>query len=114
MRMEKTLSIVQKALSWNDEGDEASLRPPRPPLTDAEFQKMLDRVGQLSHPKELRLCVYLGGLEPSLRKVVWKHLLNVYPEGLTGRERLDYMKKKTQEYESLKKVWQEHMNSSDQ
>ncbi|XP_064101260.1 LOW QUALITY PROTEIN: TBC1 domain family member 25-like [Macrobrachium nipponense] len=113
-KMEKTLSIVQKALSWNDEADEASLRPPRPPLMDSEFQKMLDRVGQLSHPKELRLCVYLGGLEPSLRKVVWKHLLNVYPEGLTGRERLDYMKKKTQEYEGLKQVWQDYLNDPDQ
>lgn len=47
------------------------------------------------------------------RKVVWKHLLNVYPEGLTGRERLDYMKKKTQEYESLKNVWQEHMKNEE-
>lgn len=43
------------------------------------------------------------------RKVVWKHLLNVYPEGLTGRERLDYMKQKTKEYEALRSVWQEHL-----
>ncbi|KAG7172769.1 TBC1 domain family member 25-like [Homarus americanus] len=113
-KMEKTLSIVQKALSWNEEGDEASFRPIRPPLTDSEFQQMLNRVGQLAHPKELRLCVYLGGLEPSLRKVIWKHLLNVYPEGLTGRERLDYMKQKTKEYEALRAVWQEHLNDDNQ
>ncbi|XP_045615805.1 TBC1 domain family member 25 isoform X2 [Procambarus clarkii] len=112
-KMEKTLSIVQKALNWNEEGDEASFRPTRPPLTDSEFQQMLNRVGQLAHPKELRLCVYLGGLEPSLRKVVWKHLLNVYPEGLTGRERLDYMKQKTKEYEALRTVWQEHLNNDE-
>ncbi|XP_071527319.1 TBC1 domain family member 25 isoform X2 [Panulirus ornatus] len=110
-KMEKTLSIVQKALSWNEEGDETSFRAPRPPLTDSEFQQMLNRVGQLSNPKELRLCVYLGGLEPSLRKVVWKHLLNVYPEGLTGRERLEYMKEKTKEYEALRAVWQEHLQN---
>ncbi|CAL4124497.1 unnamed protein product [Meganyctiphanes norvegica] len=112
-KMEKTVSLVQKALSWTEDSEE-SCRPTRPPLTDAEFQKMLDRVGQLAHPKELRLCVYLGGLEPSLRKVVWKHLLNVYPEGLTGRERMEYMKKKTQEYEQLKKVWQDHLENSAQ
>lgn len=47
------------------------------------------------------------------RKVVWKHLLNVYPEGLTGRERLDYMKQKTKEYEGLKAVWQEHLQNEE-
>lgn len=47
------------------------------------------------------------------RKVVWKHLLNVYPEGLTGRERLDYMKQKTKEYESLKATWQEHLQNEE-
>uniref|UniRef100_A0A0P4WA70 Rab-GAP TBC domain-containing protein n=1 Tax=Scylla olivacea TaxID=85551 RepID=A0A0P4WA70_SCYOL len=111
-KMEKTLSAVQKVLSWNEEGED-TVRPARPPLTDSEFQQMLNGVGQLAHPKELRLCVYHGGLEPSLRKVVWKHLLNVYPEGLTGRERLDYMKLKTKEYEGLKAVWQEHLQNEE-
>ena len=65
-QMEKTLSAVQKVLSWNEEGED-SIRPARPPLTDSEFQQMLNGVGQLAHPKELRLCVYHRGLEPSLR-----------------------------------------------
>lgn len=43
------------------------------------------------------------------RKVVWKHLLNVYPEGLSGRERLDYMKQKTNEYLALREVWQQYL-----
>lgn len=63
--MEKTISIVQKALNWNE--DEGDPLPPRPPLTDSEFQKMLDTSGTLKDPKELRLRVYLGGIEPSLR-----------------------------------------------
>ncbi|KAG0720766.1 TBC1 domain family member 25 [Chionoecetes opilio] len=58
-KMEKTLSAVQKVLSWNEEGEDTA-RPARPPLTDSEFQQMLNGVGQLAHPKELRLCVYLG------------------------------------------------------
>lgn len=66
--MEKTLSLVQKALNWTEDGnDEDSNQPPRPPLTDAEFQQMLNGVGQLSQPEVLRQCVYQGGLEPSLR-----------------------------------------------
>lgn len=39
------------------------------------------------------------------RKVVWKHLLNVYPDGMTGRERMDYIRKKATEYQNLKETW---------
>ena len=35
----------------------------------------MDNVGELVRPRELRLVVYRGGVEPQLRKVVWKHLL---------------------------------------
>lgn len=41
------------------------------------------------------------------RKVVWKHLLNVYPEGMSGRERMDYIKKKATEYEKLRDTWKQ-------
>lgn len=29
----------------------------------------------------------------------------MYPDGLSGQERMDYMKKKTREYEQLKREW---------
>ncbi|RXG53435.1 TBC1 domain family member 25 [Armadillidium vulgare] len=99
-KMEKTISIVQKAFNWNE--DESDPLPPRPPLTDSEFQKMLDTLGTLKDPKELRLRV----------KVVWKHLLNVYPDNLTGRQRMDYMKERTNEYYRLRKIWQDHLENS--
>lgn len=38
-------------------------------------------------------------------QVVWRYLLNVYPDGLSGQERMDYMKRKTKEYEQLKREW---------
>ncbi|KAJ8964423.1 hypothetical protein NQ317_014536 [Molorchus minor] len=79
--------------------------PPRPPLSDSEFRKFLDPVGQIVYAKELRSVIYFGGIDPSLRKVVWKHLLNVYPEGMTGRERMDYIKKKALEYVGLRETW---------
>jgi hypothetical protein len=41
------------------------------------------------------------------RKVVWKHILNVYPEGRSGKERMDYMKKKAYEYQALRDCWKE-------
>lgn len=107
----RTLSKVQQVLSWSYTEDVA--RPLKPPLGDAEFHSFLSRDGQLVRPEELRLRVYHGGLEPSLRKVVWRHLLNVYPEGLTAQERLDYMKKKSKEYEALKSQWSMQANKEE-
>ena len=47
-------------------------------------RSFLNKVGQVVTPRKLRLAVYRGGLEPCMRKVAWKHLLNVYPDGMTG------------------------------
>lgn len=102
-QMERTFNIVQKALNITDE--QSFLSPPRPPLTDLEFRGYLDSVGRIVRPEQLRRVIYIGGIEPSLRRVVWKHILNVYPEGMTGKERMDYMKRKASEYCSLREVW---------
>lgn len=101
--MEKTLSMVSRALNFAE--DQNNLQPPRQPLSDSEFRGFLDSVGQIVQPHELRKVIYSGGIDPSLRRVVWKHILNVYPEGMTGRERMDYMKKKAAEYTRLRDTW---------
>ncbi|XP_068180742.1 TBC1 domain family member 25 [Antennarius striatus] len=98
----RTLSRVQQVFSWSY-GEE--IKPFKPPLSDAEFHSYLNGQGQLTRPEELRLRIYHGGVEPSLRKVVWRYLLNVYPDGLSGQERMDYMKRKTREYDQLKREW---------
>ncbi|XP_014474422.1 PREDICTED: TBC1 domain family member 25 isoform X3 [Dinoponera quadriceps] len=106
-KMERTLNMVQRALGnlGEESSHQQSAQPPRPSLTDAEFRRFLDPIGQVVHSKELRAVIYFGGIEPSLRKVVWKHILNVYPEGMSGRERMDYMKRKAQEYQNLRERW---------
>uniref|UniRef100_A0A8C1Q4G1 TBC1 domain family, member 25 n=1 Tax=Cyprinus carpio TaxID=7962 RepID=A0A8C1Q4G1_CYPCA len=106
----RTLSRVQQALSWSY-GEE--VKPFKPPLSDAEFHSYLNSQGQLTRPEDLRLRIYHGGVEPSLRKVVWRYLLNVYPDGLTGQERMDYMKRKTREYDQLKSEWTERVSAED-
>ncbi|KTF92317.1 hypothetical protein cypCar_00016449 [Cyprinus carpio] len=106
----RTLSRVQQALNWSY-GEE--VKPFKPPLSDAEFHSYLNSQGQLTRPEELRLRIYHGGVEPSLRKVVWRYLLNVYPDGLTGQERMDYMKRKTREYDQLKSEWTERVSAED-
>ncbi|GAB0094059.1 uncharacterized protein DMENIID0001_092800 [Sergentomyia squamirostris] len=102
-QMERTFSMVQRAFNFIDE--QTILQPPRHPLTDAEFRGMLDSVGQIVQPFNLRQVIYMGGIDPSLRRVVWKHILNVYPDGMTGRERMDYIKRKSAEYFKLRDVW---------
>jgi len=83
------------------------IRPPsKPPMSDAEFRTFLDAVGCLVYPQPFRLAVYQSGVEPSLRKVVWRHLLNIYPGSLNGRERFDYLRRKSNEYFRLRDEWQ--------
>ncbi|KAM9856266.1 TBC1 domain family member 25 [Aulostomus maculatus] len=106
----RTLSRVQQAFSWSY-GEE--IKPFKPPLSDAEFHSYLNGQGQLTRPEELRLRIYHGGVEPSLRKVVWRYLLNVYPDGLSGQERMDYMKRKTREYDQLKREWKARVSNED-
>ena len=81
--------------------------PTKPMMSDAEFHNFLDSVGHLVQPQQFRLSVYQGGVEPSLRRVVWRHLLNVYPEGLSGRERFEYLKTKVNEYYRLRDEWRD-------
>jgi len=69
--------------------------PHKPPLDDEEFRSYLDQEGRLIRCEELRLRIYHGGIDPSLRKVVWRILLNVFPSDLTGEERLSYIKQKS-------------------
>ena len=61
-----------------------SLRPIKTPMIQTEFQNFLDSDGRLIKPLEFRQSVYHGGIEPSIRRSLWPHLLNVYPENLTG------------------------------
>lgn len=109
-QMEKTLSLVQRAFNLSNEANDL-YKPIKAPMTDAEFHRYLDANGQLVKPLELRHSIYQGGLEPSLRRVVWKHLLNVYRPGMSGRERLEFMKRKSYEYVRLRDAWQAMVNS---
>lgn len=102
-QMEKTFSIVQKAFNLSEE-TMASL-PPRIPLSDTEFRLFLDSLGQIQRCDELRKVIFFGGIEPSLRRVVWKHILNVYPHAMNGKQRMDYMRRKSDYYYKLRDTW---------
>ncbi|XP_002738793.1 TBC1 domain family member 25-like [Saccoglossus kowalevskii] len=103
-QVEKTINKVQRIFISSEIEDEIA-KAARPPLSDADFHKFLDQQGRLVRPGEFRLHVYHGGIEPSLRKVAWRHLLNIFPDGMTGEERFYYLKRKANEYADLKKKW---------
>ncbi|ELU01425.1 hypothetical protein CAPTEDRAFT_178211 [Capitella teleta] len=98
----KTMSQVSKAIEDNRYGNATKTM-----MTDAEFHNFLDSVGHLVQPQQFRLSVYQGGIEPSLRKVAWRHLLNVYPEGFSGKERFEYLKRKVNEYRRICDEWRD-------
>lgn len=102
-QMEKTFSMVQKAFNLNEET--MSTLPPRPSLADNEFRLYLDALGEIQRSDELRKVIFLGGIDPSLRRVVWKHILNVYPSGMNGSQRMDYMRRKSEHYYKLRDTW---------
>lgn len=101
--MGKTFSMVTRALNFVE--DQTILQPIRQPLSDAEFRSFCDSVGQIVQPTNLRKVIYNGGIDPGLRRVVWKHILNVYPDGMTGLQRMDYIKQKAAEYYRLRDIW---------
>ncbi|NWH68689.1 TBC25 protein, partial [Geococcyx californianus] len=90
---------LARALPW-PEGP--SPPPPCAPLGDAELRGFLGPGGRLLRPHALRLRVFHGGVEPGLRKVVWRYLLNVFPAGLSGQERLQHLRLQAGEYAALK------------
>ena len=87
--------------------EEELYRPMKPPMSDMEFHNYLDSAGVMVKPQEFRLSIYQGGIEPSLRRVAWRHLLNIFPLHLSGRERFDYLKRKEREYYDLRDEWKD-------
>lgn len=79
------------------------------PMSDVQFRMFQNKVGCLIHRDQFKLAVFQSGVEESLRKVVWRHLLDVYPEHLNGQERMEHLKKKSNEYYELRESWKSRM-----
>ncbi len=73
------------------------------PVNKVDFKKFLDCDGRLQRANELRQAIYEGGIEPSYRRVVWRHLLNIFPIQMTSLERIDYLKDVAAKYEKYVK-----------
>ncbi|GAU93286.1 hypothetical protein RvY_05251 [Ramazzottius varieornatus] len=105
----KTMDMVTKALNLS----EVERRYAKPPMTDVEYRNFLDSDGRLVRPLEFRRSVFLGGVDHNLRKYVWRLILNVFPDGLAGQERLDYMKAKSTEYYRIRDSWKARFSNGE-
>jgi len=92
--------------------EEEDSRPKKSAMTLKEFQHYLDADGRMVNYEAFRESIYYGGVEPALRKVVWRHLLCVFPKDLTGKQREQYLQKRSEEYKTLRDQWKtEYINS---
>ncbi|CAF1256736.1 unnamed protein product, partial [Didymodactylos carnosus] len=98
----KAASALNKAINWMYG---VNGRRNIQPLGEGDLKKFLDCEGRLIHNIELRQAIFDGGIEPSFRKVVWRHLLNIFPSSMTGTERIEYLKSVNIQYEKLKMRW---------
>ena len=72
------------------------------PLSEVEFKNnFLDSDGRIIQPNELKQRIFEGGIDPRLRRITWRFLLNIYPIGLTGMQRVDYIKSLSEQYYRL-------------
>ncbi|KAM6957210.1 TBC1 domain family member 17 [Aplochiton taeniatus] len=82
---------------------------PRPQVTRGrpldKWEEFLDPEGRVTNPERIKQLVFRGGIEPALRKDIWKFLLGFYPWNSTAREREDILRVKTDEYFRMKVQW---------
>uniref|UniRef100_A0A3Q2P023 TBC1 domain family member 15 n=1 Tax=Fundulus heteroclitus TaxID=8078 RepID=A0A3Q2P023_FUNHE len=76
----------------------------RGPALD-RWEEFLDCEGRVKDPGKVKELVFRGGINPPLRKEVWKFLLGFYPWKSTRKEREDILRVKTDEYFRMKVQW---------
>ncbi|XP_046448423.1 TBC1 domain family member 15-like [Daphnia pulex] len=75
------------------------------PLTEIEWQTYFDEEGRIEKSQEIRIKIFRGGIEPSIRSEVWKFLLGYYPWHTSQVERKELRDKKVEEYFRMKLQW---------
>ena len=95
-QMEKTFQKITKAFSTTVN---------KGPLKEFEWRNHLDHEGRVVRTEELWARIFQGGIDPSLRREVWKHLLNVFPPDLTEDERERHLMMKVNVYWHLTMAW---------
>lgn len=79
----------------------------RTPLSAQRFEAYFRQAdGSIAHEDELKKAIFYGGIEPSLRKIVWKYLLDYIPFTATTEQQAEIFEYRRKLYESIKQQWQ--------
>ncbi|XP_051875172.1 TBC1 domain family member 15 isoform X1 [Pristis pectinata] len=96
-------------------GEEAAgpAEPPQPRLDADTFAQLFDTDGRLVRESQLRKLIFRGGgVDPSIRKDVWKFLFGMYPCTSTTRERKTLALELYVRYKMMKRRWLALISSS--
>ncbi|XP_059055502.1 TBC1 domain family member 15 isoform X2 [Achroia grisella] len=112
----KSMVAAEEAhsVTKSDEYEVISVKPtlpPRPciprstPLSTEKWEGLQDPLGRVAEVEGVKQLIFRGGVAHSIRKHVWKYILDYYPWHMTHAEVKALQKKKTDEYYCMKLQW---------
>nr|XP_039253583.1 TBC1 domain family member 17-like isoform X1 [Styela clava] len=75
------------------------------PVTNALLETHKDEEGRIHRVDELMWAIFHGGIDPSLRKELWKYMLKYYDWNMTKQELADRRRAKEDDYYRMKMQW---------
>jgi hypothetical protein len=82
--------------------------------TDYFYGQLLNEKGQIEDDLQLRKCVFFGGLQKNLRKIIWPFLLHCYSTNSTFNDRLALAELRKREYDEITRRRLYSMSPEDQ
>ncbi|OTF79292.1 TBC1 domain containing protein, partial [Euroglyphus maynei] len=96
-------AIYQYIMSNDDNNNN---RSEQEPIRD--IWPFLDSDGRVRCQRNFRISIYRHGMDTTIRRIGWKHLLNVYPDDYTGQERIDFIRIRSETYQQMRNLWQQN------
>lgn len=75
------------------------------PLSEEQWRGQFNDVGRLEDVDSIKNLIFRGGVSPSIRKEVWKFLLDFYPWTSSSADRQKLVQIKNDEYYVMKLQW---------
>ncbi|XP_065185015.1 TBC1 domain family member 17-like [Sycon ciliatum] len=75
------------------------------PLSPKKWASFFDKDGRICNESEVRRCIFRGGIDPTIRRDVWRYLFGIYPFNSTEREREVVAAELRLRYDALKQRW---------